>query len=287
MPPTPIQTAAVAVAQKLHPAEKQLVADAMDGLRYNQPWTYYSTILISDFKKLDSHVLSFWQDTYGTAGRARTNLAQPGQIPEAFKAYGVAIRVCTSFYDNPHIFELLTNWSAIVVKVGSDEMIDGPITQFPAGGGVHGTLEVGAVQIPVNPTPAPSGGSDIKAPPSGGGGAQGPTVVVTDMAFITPQGPAPGQVPPVGGAGGGPPMGVPVLPLAMLTNGVPHRSNMYQFANDPIRIKKGSNIATELIIDRSAFAELKAMAPPLAPGASIQISLVGRRARSAGYGTGG
>ncbi len=82
-------------------------------------------------------------------------------------------------------------------------------------------------------------------------------------------------------------MGVPVLPLAMLTNGVPHRSNMYQFANDPIRIKKGSNIATELIIDRSAFAELKAMAPPLAPGASIQISLVGRRARSAGYGTGG
>lgn len=282
-------------AQRLQAGEKQMVAQAMEDLRFNQPWTYYSTILIPDFKKLDSHVLAFWQDTYGTAGRARTNLAQPGQIPEAFKAYGISIRVCTSFYDNPRIFELLTNWSSISVKVGSDEMIDGPVTQFPAGGGVHGTLEVGAVQIPVNPTPTPSGGADIKAPPAGGGApsqqAQGPTVVVTDVALIaTPasgQPPGPGQMPPTGNPPMGGPMGVPVLPLSILTNGVPHRSNVYQFANDPIRIKKGSNISTELYIDRGAFSELKALPTPLAPGVSVQISLIGRRARSAGYGTGG
>ena len=296
-PASPVAVAATRAVTAATKEVKAAAASAIEDLRFNQPWTYYSTLVIDDWSKVDTHVLSFWQDTRGSKGLARTNIAQPGQIPEAFRAYGVSIRIGYSMYDDPRYFELICNWSAIELKVGSDEMIDGPVVQFPAGGGPSGTIEVGMVEVPTNPMPGVSGGSDVQAPPQN----QGPTVIVADMAVIgdltgggsrrkpgtaaaLPGDPS-GAVPPV--SGGPYPS---QRPLSVLTNGVPHRSNIYQFAHDPIKIKKGSTISTDFVIDRGAFSELlflNSRKRPMSPGIMIQISLEGRRARAAGYGTGG
>ena len=174
------------VPARLAPVEQAAIAKAMDDLRHTQPWSYYSTLLIEDFGQVTSQVLSFWQTTRGTPGYgyAMTNLVQPGQIPEAFRVYGISVRVAISLYDDPRIFELLTNFCAIEMKVGADEMIVGPVTSFPAGGGVTGMIELGPqpsgqpqfIPIPIPqpiPIPVPGGGAPSPAaPPSPGGGAQ-------------------------------------------------------------------------------------------------------------------
>jgi len=285
--------------------EQAAIAKAVDDLRHTQPWSYYSTYLIEDFTQLNSQVLAFWQATKGTPGPmgslAMTNLAQPGQIPEAFRVYSIAVRVAISLYDDPRIFELLTNFSAIEVKVGSDEMVVGPLTNFPSGGGVTGMIELGpqpgaiAVQPPA-PAPVPPGGPPAPVPPVPPGGQP-----LTDPhgwpVQATPAMPGP-QAPgyPVPGMPGyvysqqcKPIYMMPAsaTPYNVLTNGAPHRSNMYVLGKNPILIKKGANITTEMHITQAALRELQQLRRPLAPGVTIQLRLEGRRARAAGYGTGG
>jgi hypothetical protein len=255
-------------APRISQAERAIVKETMDKLRINHPWSYYTTLVLEDFSKLDTPILSFWTKSRGDIGLSRTNIAQPGQIPEAFRCYGVSVRVAISVYDNPRIFELITNWSSINLMVGSDEMIVGPLVQFPAGGGVTGMIEAGWVTPPAPGAPLPPSG-DARFPGKRSGGD-------------------PSQGPPQTAESSGPlPVAPPERLVNVLTNGVPHRSNMYLFANDPILIKKGSNISTELHIDRSAWAQLRALAKPELPGVLIQLSLEGRRNRSAAYGQGG
>jgi len=283
--------------------EQAAIAKAVDDLRHTQPWSYYSTYLIEDFTLLTSQVIAFWQSTRGTAGPmgslAMTNLAQPGQIPEAFRCYAISVRVAISLYDDPRMFELLTNFSAIEVKVGSDEMVVGPLTNFPAGGGVTGMIELGpqpgtiAIQ-PSAPAPAPPGGPPAPAVPPAGGGqpltdAHGWPVQAASGAQPAAGAPVPGMPGYVYSTACKPIYVMPqsATPYNVLTNGAPHRSNMYGLGKNPILIKKGANITTELHLTQAALRELQQLRKPLAPGVTIQLRLEGRRARAAGYGTGG
>lgn len=283
-----VQPAQFVPPQQIARGEQRAVARVMDKIRYNQPWSFYSTLLIDDFAQVTSQVLSFWQATKGTSGPlgtlAMTNLAQPGQIPDAFRAYGIAIRIAISLYDDPRYFELLANFAAIEMRVGNDEMMVGPVTSFPAGGGVTGTIELPG---PVQFIPERSGG--------GGGGSGDPTQQTAQQApkkgtpIEQTTGPGGGGMGGAGGAGGGP-SGAPGVPMSVLTNGIAQRSNIYSFANDPIKIKKGSNITTDLHLTQAALRELQrlsAIRKPTAPGLLIQLRLEGRRARPGAYGTGG
>jgi hypothetical protein len=301
---TPGTIPAQFVPPRLAPIEQAAIAKAVDDLRHTQPWSYYSTILIEDFAQVTSQVLSFWQGTKGIAGPlngyAMTNLVQPGQIPEAFRIYSIAVRVAISLYDDPRMFELLTNFSAIEMKVGSDEMAVGPLTNFPAGGGVTGMIELGPQAAPIwaqppAPGPVPPGGPPAPVPPvppvSGGQPLTDPHGWPIQA---TPATPAPGY--PVPGMPGyvysqqcKPIYMMPAsaTPYNVLTNGAPHRSNMYVLGKNPILIKKGANISTDLHITQAALRELQQLRRPLAPGITIQLRLEGRRARAAGYGTGG
>ncbi len=296
------------VPPKLAPVEQAAIAKAVDELRYTQPWAYYSTYLIEDFTQISSQVLSFWQSTKGSpgpmGGLAMTNLAQPGQIPEAFRIYAISVRIAISLYDDPRIFELLANFSAIEVKVGPDEMVVGPVTSFPAGGGVTGMIELGPQPQPpggVIPIPVPGGGATppAPAPTPPAGGAQPLTTDPHGWPHpYPPMGPGPQPMPgqPVPGMPGfvysqacKPIYMMPAhaTPYNVLTNGAPHRTNMYVLGRNPILIKKAANITTDLHITQAALRELQQLRRPLAPGVTIQLRLEGQRARGAGYGTGG
>jgi len=280
------------VPPKLAPVEQAAIAKAVDELRYTQPWAYYSTYLIEDFTQISSQVLSFWQSTKGSAGPmgglAMTNLAQPGQIPEAFRIYAISVRIAISLYDDPRIFELLANFSAIEVKVGPDEMVVGPVTSFPAGGGVTGVIELGP-----QPQPGPSPTPPAPPPTPPAGGAQ---PITTDphgwphpQPMPTPGLPVPGMPGYVYSQACKPIYMMPAsaTPYNVLTNGAPHRTNMYVLGRNPILIKKAANITTDLHITQAALRELQQLRRPLAPGVTIQLRLEGQRARGAGYGTGG
>ena len=252
-----------APAVKLTRTQTRAVSQVMNELRHSQPWSFYSTIVLRDFSALATPVLPFWQETRGRSGLAVTNIVQPGQIPEAFKVYGIGLRIAISVYDDPRIFELLANFAALELKIGSDEMIVGPATMFPAGGGVTGMLEA-------------CGG---QAEPGGGAGGTDWTQTgqsTAEKRAKQKQGPETMEV-----------QAPCPTPLSVLTNGAPLRANVFSLANDPIKVKRGANITTDLHIAQEALDELRKLAPPRAPGATVQLRLEGRRARAAGYGTGG
>lgn len=282
MPPTPtIQAAAAAPpvmpAVRLTRQDEQTIKAVVNELRHTQPWIYYSTVRLANFQDaIRSQVLAFWQDTEGSAGLAVTNLAQIGQIPEAFQVHEIALRIAISVYDDPRIFELLTNYSAIKLMVGTDEMITGPTTQFPAGGGVTGMVDAEGTQ------PIPS---------TGGGGGAPPPAAFPGSPITSGKAPDPHAMPPAPSTAMACTPILASLPyrpaLNVLSNGVAHRTNVFSLGRDPIDVKKGSNVKTEFHIDQAALNELRGLRPPIAPGVTIQLRLIGKRARAAGYGTGG
>ncbi len=283
MPPTQTATApAVVPAMRLTKQGEQAVKAVVDELRFTQPWIYYSTLRLGNFQAaIPSQVLAFWQTTEGAAGLPVTNLAQVGQIPDAFLVHEIALRVTISVYDDPRIFELLTNYTAIKIMVGSDEMITGPTTQFPAGGGVSGMVEAdsGAAPVPL----VGSGGSAPSRSKSTAASDPTQAAEATDMrGFPLPTAPSTSTVcSPVLAS-------LPYRPaLNVLSNGVAHRTNVFSLGRDPIEVKKGANIKTEFHIDQAALNEMRGLRPPMAPGVTIQLRLIGKRQRAAGYGTGG
>jgi hypothetical protein len=269
---------------RLSRQDEQAVKAVVNELRFTQPWIYYSTLRLNNFQAaIPSQVLAFWQTTEGASGLPVTNLAQVGQIPDAFLVHEIALRVTISVYDDPRIFELLTNYTAIKIMVGSDEMITGPTTQFPAGGGVSGMVEADSGSAPV-PITGPGGGASATSRSKNAAVAGDATQAEgTDMrGFPLPTAPSTSTVcSPVLAS-------LPYRPaLNVLSNGVAHRTNVFSLGRDPIDVKKGSNIKTEFHIDQAALNEIRGLRPPMAPGVTIQLRLIGKRARAAGYGMGG
>ncbi len=290
MPPTTQTVTAappVMPAMRLTRQDEQAVKAVVNELRFTQPWIYYSTIRLSNFQAaIPSQVLAFWQTTEGAAGLPVTNLAQVGQIPDAFLVHEIALRVTISVYDDPRIFELLTNYTAIKIMVGSDEMITGPTTQFPAGGGVSGMVEADSGAGGAIGSSGGSGGAGGASSRKGGGGAAPESAQATEQTdmrgFPLPTPPSTSTVcTPVLAS-------LPYRPaLNVLSNGVAHRTNVFSLGRDPIEVKKGSNVKTEFHIDQAALNEMRGLRPPMAPGVTIQLRLIGKRQRAAGYGTGG
>lgn len=231
--------------------------DFIQLMRHAQSWNFYSLLRFKDFRDIESQQVAFWQETRGQKGPSVTNITQPGTIPEAFLCSGIGVRIAVSPYDDPRIFHLLCNHTAIDLKVGSDEMMVGPTTMFPSGGGMTGMVE-GLAASAYQPGGGGSGDqsqADIKQ--QRGKGA--PTSQIT----------------------------APSLCGNVLSNGVTHRNNLFTLSRgDEIKIKKGANISSDLHISQDALTQLRELSPQ-APGATVMLILQGRRARAAGYGTGG